>query len=187
MEYDEYDEHSCHYLIQHKETKSYMATTRLILPNSKIFPMEAHSKIDNLELIKTVPRANLAELSRFCVSKQFRRRANERDLIVTNDSNGNRNSPREKNNSASITLSLFACAINMSIEHDIHYWYAIMEPALKRVVFALGVDFVEVGPLVDYHGMRLPCIIKVDDLLRSVAKKDLDYWTMITNNGQFNA
>jgi N-acyl amino acid synthase of PEP-CTERM/exosortase system len=184
LEYDEYDEYSCHYLIRHRETDCYMATTRLILPNSKIFPMEANSKIERKELITKINRANLAELSRFCVSKQFRRRANEQNLIVTNDVDNSRASPIGKNNSASITLSLFACAVEMSSEHNIRYWYAIMEPALKRVVAALGIHFEEIGPLVDYHGMRVPCIIKVDDLLCSVAEKDIDYWAMVTNNGR---
>jgi N-acyl amino acid synthase of PEP-CTERM/exosortase system len=183
LEYDEYDEHSCHYLIRHRATDSYMATTRLILPNSKLFPMEAHSQIDT-KLVKTINRANLAELSRFCVSKQFRRRANEQDLIITNDTDESRISPRGKHSSASITLSLFACAVQMSSDHNILYWYAIMEPALKRVFSALGIHFVEVGPLVEYHGMRTPCVIKVTDLLISVAEKDIDYWAMVTKNGQ---
>ena len=59
-----------------------------------------------------------------------------------------------------------------------------MEPALKRVFSAMGIYFVEVGPLVDYHGMRVPCVIKVTDLLNSIAEKDIDYWAMVTNNGQ---
>ncbi len=182
LEYDEYDEHSCHYLIRHRATDSYMATTRLILPNRHPFPIEANSQIDT-KLVKNINRTNLAELSRFCVSKQFRRRATERDLITTNDTDESR-SPRGKHSSASITLSLFACAVQMSSDHNILYWYAIMEPALKRVFSAMGIYFVEVGPLVEYHGMRVPCVIKVTDLLISVAEKDIDYWAMVTKNGQ---
>lgn len=182
IEYDEYDAHSCHYLIRHRETNSYMATTRLIFPDhqnpEKLFPIELHSQIDNIELLNTIHRANLAELSRFCVSKQFRRRKDDQGLLVTNDT-------LERKSSAHITLALFACAIRISAEHNIDYWYAIMEPALKRVFSSLGIHFIQVGPLVDYHGMRLPCIIKVDDLLRGVAEKDLDYWQMLTNDGEF--
>jgi N-acyl amino acid synthase of PEP-CTERM/exosortase system len=189
LEYDEYDAHSCHYLIRHRETNCYMATTRLILPDSKhpkkLFPMELYSQIDNVHLLKTMPRANVAELSRFCVSKQFRNRANEQHLLVTNEVDKVRCSPREKGSSAHLTLALFACAVRMSSEHNIHCWYAIMEPALKRIFSTMGIHFVEIGPLVDYHGMRLPCVIKVDDLLNSTAEKNLDYWNMLTNNGQF--
>jgi N-acyl amino acid synthase of PEP-CTERM/exosortase system len=188
MEHDEYDKRSSHYLIRHRDTNSYMATTRLVLPDKqdlqKLFPLEVYSHIDNMALLKTMRRANTAELSRFCVSKQFRRRANEQGLLVTNDEDESRFSRRDKESSAHLTLALFACAIRMSSEHNIHYWYAIMEPALKRLVAALGVHFAEMGSLVDYHGKRIPCMIKVDDLLCSVAEKDLDYWRMLTNNRQ---
>jgi len=182
IEYDEYDAHSYHYLIRHHATGAYMATTRLIFPDhqnpEKLFPIELHSQIDNIELLNTIHRPKLAELSRFCVSKQFRRRKDDQGLLVTNDA-------LERKSSAHITLALFACAIRISTEHNIDYWYAIMEPALKRVFSSLGIHFIQVGPLVDYHGMRLPCIIKVDDLLRGVAEKDLDYWQMLTNDGEF--
>lgn len=182
LEYDEYDAHSCHYLIQHKETKSYMATTRLILPSNKnieeLFPAEIHSQIDNTELLKTVPRVNLAELSRFCVSKDFRRRAGEQDLLVTYDMNGNLS--RGKNSSASITLALFAGAIKMSSEHNIQCWIASIEPALKRVVEPLGIHIIKIGSLADYHGMRFPCTIKVDKLLQDVGEKNPEYLEMLT-------
>lgn len=185
LETDEYDQYSCHYLIRHRETGLYMATTRLILPNSGIFPMEANSEIDNTAFLRHVNRNHLAELSRFCVSKQFRRRANERDLIVTNDTDESRNSPREKASSASITLSLFACAIQMSAEHNIRYWCALIEPTLKRVVESYGIYVTQIGPLVEHHGKRMPCAIKVNDLLLGAAEKNIEYWGMLTNNGQF--
>lgn len=184
FEYDEYDAQSCHYLIQHKDSGNYMATTRLILPSSKnpekLFPVEVHSKIENFELLKTVPRANLAELSRFCVSKEFRRRSGEKNLIITNDLDSSRYSPRGKDSSANITLALFACAIKMSSEHNIQCWIASIEPALKRVVEPLGIYVVDIGSLVDYHGMRLPCAIRIDDLLKGVGEKDPKYLEMLT-------
>ncbi|MDO9425138.1 MAG: PEP-CTERM/exosortase system-associated acyltransferase [Methylobacter sp.] len=191
IEFDEYDPHSSHYLIRHRGLGIYIATTRLILPDAnnreKPFPMEKHSQIDNVNLLKTMPRHNLAELSRFCVSKEFRRRKNEQQLLTTIDAVDLEIifEQEEKMISSHLTLALFACAIKMSSENNIHYWYAIMEPALMRVFSALGIHFVGIGPLVDYHGLRQPCVIKVDELLDSVAKKDLNYWNMLTNNGEF--
>ncbi|MGR9013260.1 MAG: PEP-CTERM/exosortase system-associated acyltransferase [Gammaproteobacteria bacterium] len=191
IEFDEFDPYSSHYLVRHRRLGIYIATTRLILsdPNNreKLFPIEQHSQIDNVDLLKTMPRHNLAELSRFCVSKEFRRRKNEQHLLTTNDAVDSRAIffREEKRSSSYLTLALFACAIKMSHENNIYYWYAIMEPALMRVFSALGIHFVGIGPVVDYYGLRQPCVIKVDDLLASVAKKDLNYWNMLTNSGQF--
>jgi N-acyl amino acid synthase of PEP-CTERM/exosortase system len=189
-EHDEYDEYSSHYLIRHHET-GYMATTRLILPDrnhpEKLFPMEAYNQIDNAELLKSMPRNNIAELSRFCVSKEFRRRANERDIIVTNEVDDDR-SPIKKHHSPNLTLALFACAVRISFEHDIHYWYAIMEPASKKIAAALGVNFVAVGspmPSEHYYGLRAPYTIKVNDLLRGAEEKDPEYLEMLTGKKNY--
>jgi N-acyl amino acid synthase of PEP-CTERM/exosortase system len=189
LEFDEYDAHSCHYLIKHKATGSYMATTRLILPDSNDlnnpFPIELHSQINAEQLPMTIYRPQLAELSRFCVSKEFRRRTNERSLIVSNEVEAEERSEREKKDSPNLTLALFACAIKMSNEHDIHHWYAIMEPALKRVFSALGIHFIQVGEPVDYHGIRIPCVINVTEVLNGAAEENIDYWNMLSHYGQY--
>jgi len=191
MEFDDYDDsRSSHYLIRNRSRDIFIATTRLILPDAKSpetpFPIEINSRIDNISLLKSMPRHNLAELSRFCVSKQFRRRKEDQELITTCVADSATAFTHEEKRSFShLTLALFACAIKMSHEHNIHYWYAFMEPALKRFVATLGVHFVEIGPLVDFYGLRQPCIIKIADLLDSVAEKDINYWNMLTNNGQF--
>jgi N-acyl amino acid synthase of PEP-CTERM/exosortase system len=190
LEFDEYDRHSCHYLIRHRGLENYVATTRLILPDTDnreyLLPFERHTQITNIELLQSISRPNLAELSRFCVSKEFRRRKNEQHLLLTIDTGSEAVITQEnKRCSSHLTLALFACAIKMSYENNIDHWYAMMEPASMRVASALGIHFIGIGPLVNLYGMRQPCMIKVDDLLDSVAKKDLDYWNMLTNNGQF--
>jgi len=190
LEFDKDDLHSCHYLVRHRGLGNYVATTRLILPDADnrgyLFPIERHSQIDNSELLQSIPRHNLAELSRFCVSKEFRRRKNEQHLLTTIDADSEAPiTQEEKRSSSHLTLALFACAIKMSSENNIHYWYAIMEPSLMRVFSTLGIHFIGVGSLANYNGIRQPCVIKVDDLLDSVSKKDLTYWNMLTNNGQF--
>jgi N-acyl amino acid synthase of PEP-CTERM/exosortase system len=191
VEHDEYDQYSSHYLIRHRASDCYMATTRLILPDrqhpEKLFPLEAYNQIEQTELIKNIRRNSLGEMSRFCVSKQFRRRANEKDIIITNEALDSR-PQKEKAESPNLTLALFACAIRMSSEHNIHHWYAIMEPTLRKVIAALGINFVQLGPAIPsehYYGLRAPYVIKVNDLLNDVAEKDLDHWNFLTHFGQY--
>ncbi len=189
IEFDDYDQHSVHYLIRNRKQGLFMATTRLILPDArnleKPFPIEINSQIDALNLSKNISRQNLAELSRFCVSKQFRRRKNEQHLLTTYDVDSEADFGQEERRSfCHLTLALFACAIKMSSENDIHYWYALMEPAAVRICLALGIRFVRVGPSVNFYGMRQPHVICINDLLNSVAKRSINYWNMLTNNGQ---
>ena len=60
-----------------------------------------------------------------------------------------------------------------------------MEPPWLRFVSSVGINFIKIGPLVDYHGERWPAVIKVTDMLDSVAKKNLDIWNLLTNKGCF--
>lgn len=190
VEVDEHDPQSIHYLIKHRKSGLYVATTRLILPDVKNFdekfPIESHCVIDNVEAIKGIPRRELAEVSRFCVSKECKKRKKEygtltgisaeTDMTFTED---------ERRTFPHITIALIACLIKISAEHHIKYWYAVMEPALLRFLSTLGIYFTHIGPLADYHGKRQPCVIKVSDLLSGVASKSPDLWVMLTNEGQY--
>jgi N-acyl amino acid synthase of PEP-CTERM/exosortase system len=189
LESDEYDISSVHYLIRHRKSEVYAATTRLILPSAnyqeKLFPIEKFTQIDKKELLENIPRDKLAEASRFCVSKEFKRRKNEASTLIGISSIWEADFKEEERRVfPHLSIALFACLIKMSDEHGIHYWYAVMEPALIRFFTTLGIYFIGIGPLTDYHGIRQPSIIKVSDLLDGVAKKNQGLWEMMTNKGQ---
>jgi N-acyl amino acid synthase of PEP-CTERM/exosortase system len=191
LEVDDYDDSSIHCLIQHRRSKIYAATTRLILPNvnnpEKKFPIELHSQIDNFDVLNHIPRTNLAEVSRFCVSKEFKRRKKEYGMLsgIGQDSD-NTFTDDERRIFPHITIALITCLIKMSNENNIYYWYAVMEPALLRFLSGLGIYFIHIGPLSDYHGKRQPCVVKVIDLLEGVFKKSPDIWEMLTNEGLYS-
>ena len=189
LEFDEYDEYSIHYLIRHRQSKVYAATTRLILSkgsnSSDFFPIEKHCLINELDLLVNMPRAELAEVSRFCVSKEFKRRKKEYGTLTgIGQESEHIFTDNERRVFPHITIALIACLIKMSNKNNIHYWYAVMEPALLRFLSALGIHFKNIGPLSDYHGKRQPCVIKVADLLAGVCEKNVDIWDMLTNNGR---
>jgi len=191
FEFDKYDNHSIHYLIRHRKSEIYAATTRLILPNlddpEKLFPIEQHCLINNLDPIKHVQRIKLGEVSRFCVSKGFKRRKNEFSTLTgTGNTSKESFTDNERRIFPHITIALIACLVKMSNEKEIYYWYAVMEPSFLRFLSTLGINFNSIGPLTDYHGNRLPCVIKVSDLLSGVAKKNPELWEIISNKGQFS-
>jgi len=188
MEFDDYDQQSVHYLIRHRRSGDYAATTRLILPDAnnteKLFPLELYCEIDNVAVMQNINRKHLGEVSRFCVSKAFKKRKNEEHTLAAIGSNlSDHLTLDERRIFPHITLALIACFIKASHENDIHYLYASMESSLFRFVSALGINFTKIGPLVDYHGERWPAVIEITDLLDGVAKKNLDIWNLLTNKG----
>jgi len=191
MEYDEFDHHSAHYLIQHRKTEGFAATTRLILPDprnpSGLFPLEQHCVIDQKDFIRGIDRRHFAEVSRFCVSKAFKKRRSETHTLaaVGSDWDEYEFTQTERRVFPHIALALFACLIKASYEHDIHYWCASMEPAFLRFISMFGVCPIKIGPVSDYHGDRLPCVINVEDMLYDVAVKNAQVWDMFTDEGRY--
>jgi N-acyl amino acid synthase of PEP-CTERM/exosortase system len=192
IESDAYDQYSVHYLIRHKKSGFYAATTRLILPDAnnpeKLFPLEEYCEIDNFEVMQPINRAHLAEVSRFCVSKKFKKRQNEAHTLAAISSdwqNYSTQNKRRNNFPHIITFALIACCIKASYENDIHYLYGTLEPPWFRFLSLSGINFIKIGPLIDYHGERWPAVIKITDLLDSVNAKNPDICDLLTNKGCF--
>jgi len=190
MEKDEFDDFSAHFLIKHKRSGEYAATTRLILPDSedprRPFPIEQHCIIERMDLVQPIPRRQLAEVSRFCVSKSFKKRHGESGTTTgVSAENSNTYLDDERRVFPHITLALIACLVRMNHRHGLTHWYAVMETALIRFLSHVGIYFTPIGPIVDYHGKRQPCIIEVDYLLEGVKNKNPEVWELLTNRGAF--
>jgi len=188
-ENDEYDELSLHALIQHKPSNDYAATVRLVtfeaLGESGLFPIELHSKInqEGLAIINSLPRESIAEVSRFAVSKTFRKRILDSNYHGINEL-GEQRQLDSRRVIPHITLGLFKILFQMSHNAEIHYWYAVMEVTLIRLLRRFGFDFIRVGPVVDYHGKRVPCYINVADALANIKQVQPEVWYFITDNGK---
>ncbi len=190
LESDDFDRHSVHYLIRHRNSGVYAATTRLIPPDAnnpeKNFPLEQYCTIDNVAVMESINRAHLAEISRFCISKAFKKRNNEKNTLAT-VSSGWQDYPKqeERRTFPYLSLALIACAIKASHENNIHYIYSASQPPWLRFLSAMGINLIKIGPLVDYHGERWPTVIKIADMLDCVAEKNPDIWNLLTNKGRF--
>lgn len=192
LETDAYDTRSVHSLIVHRRTGLDAATVRLVLSaqdETALFPIELHCRqsFDEVALdINDMPRKKIAEISRFAVSKEFKRRLGEAGTIagVGPDIQSYFNTQSDQRLIPHITIGLFAALLRMGIQHDVQYVYAVMEPSLIRLLTRLGVEFGKIGGLVDYHGKRQPCFAKVSQMLYSISSRRPDIWQLITNDGE---
>lgn len=215
MESDAYDAKSAHALLRHRDTGWWAGTVRLVLPNptspddrypveiacGNVFSADRRGPIE-------LPRSTAAEVSRFAVSKEFRRRHKEylsptgigedtefdrRVYQPANDSHaGNRDDQRgddrrtkddERKVVPHITLGLIQGLISMSAVNDVTHWAAAMEPTLLRLLTRLGIYFQHVGDTVEYHGKRQPCVANVTNMLATVREQRPDVWAVLTLNG----
>jgi N-acyl amino acid synthase of PEP-CTERM/exosortase system len=199
MEKDHYDDRSVHSVIKHNKSGMVAATVRLVLPGEKnsdeLFPIEEFcpDAIKNIDdVLKTIPRDEIAEISRFAVSKEFKRRLNEQGTIagVSPDAESY---PDLKNAGSDkralrlfphISLGLFQGIVRMSAANNIKYWYAVMEPPLLRLLTRFGIHFSPIGPVVNYHGERQPCFAIASEVMSGIYHQRRDVWELITDDGK---
>lgn len=188
-EEDEFDTRSDHYLVRHRRTGVYAATARLILPSPQnglvVYPIELHCQLEQ-PVTDPALRGHLGEISRFAVSKVFKRRIGETGTLAGVADNVDMYFEEdERRVLPHISLGLFAAVIHMAHDHGITHCYAVMEPALLRLLGRFGVIFNRIGLDVNYHGNRVPCMGTMDEALPNIQKVSPAVWDLITNRGEW--
>lgn len=184
LECDDYDSHAAHSLLIHKPSGAAVGTARLILARPEAPEQSfALQRICHAQALKRLPLLRCAEVSRFAISKQFRRRST--DTLYEG---------RESEESAShrralaplMTLGLIQSLVRGSIEHGVTHWCAAMEPTLLRLLAGIGIRFEPLGPMVEYHGLRQPCYCEVAPMLERVKAEQPVVWQVLTDGGQLS-
>lgn len=196
-EKDSFDTRSVHTLIRHRATNLCAAAVRLVLADranpAVAFPVEdgcgASFTDEARRRIAGLYRPRVAEISRFAVSKDFRRRLGEAETVsgvsphaVYADSPG---ADGQRRGFPHITLGLFAAIVRMSVDHDITHWFAVMEPTLLRLLQRFGIHFPPIGPIVDHHGLRRPTLAAAATVVEGIHSKRPDVWEIVTDRGRF--
>jgi len=164
LEIDEYDEHSRHVLLTHRASGEVMGAARLVLPSLEApqdsFPIQ---RVCAPSLLRHVPLATVAEVSRFAISKH--RRVSCSSAIF-------------------MRLGLIQGLVRLSGETGTTHWCAVMERSLLRLLQTTAIYFQPVGPLVDYHGMRQPAATAVGPMLRRMETEQPLVWDFLTEGGR---
>jgi N-acyl amino acid synthase of PEP-CTERM/exosortase system len=192
LERDAYDARSDHYLLRHRRTGSYAATARMILPDPgdpyTDYPVELHCKFDEGAGVRDPERRRLlGEVSRFAVSKNFKKRLGEAgtltgvaesnvDLYLEED---------ERRILPHLSLGLFAVWTRMMHRNGLTLCYAVMEPALHRLIGRSGLVFHPIGPVVEYHGQRIPCLGDMREILPNIKRVAPPVWDLMTDAGRY--
>ena len=189
LEKDNFDGHSVHALLIHRTSGQAMGTVRLVLPLAdapeRSFAIQAVTDEPVIKNATAFPLLATAEISRFCISRQFRRRAT--DTLYDQDGNEPTASdnPAERRNGPLMRLGLMQVLLQMSAQHGITHWCAVMEPTLLRMLARMGIRFTPIGPLVQYHGVRQPCTGNIRQMLDGLKRERPDFWEVITVGGVF--
>lgn len=173
-ETDEFDPQSLHCVIQHRESKKYAGTVRLVCTKSdtQLLPIEKYclDSIDHPTLSPTnFPRHKICEISRLAVPEEFRRRRSDKFKgAATGAINETIYSEKELRCFPFIAVGLYLSAASIVMNRGIEHVFVMMEPRLARSLKLVGIEFKQIGPVVNYHGKRAPYYITPDMLLKSL-------------------
>jgi N-acyl amino acid synthase of PEP-CTERM/exosortase system len=181
LETDSSDGHSLHGLIFHRPRSRAIGTARLILPKGNVATLPVQSVLGKLGIDANsfFPLEQTAEVSRFAISREIRRRSSD-DRFGVEDKQMD---PGAECRSNLPCLGLVQVLVRMSISRGISYWAALMEPKLFRMLGAMGIRFNSIGPLISHHGIRQPSFCHVPTMLEQLFCEKPDNWDIVTNGG----
>ena len=164
LEQDRFDPAARHVLVRSRVSGAVLGTVRLVLSNAQLgvqgFPM-----LQACEpwVVAPLPLTATGEVSRFALTR-------DREGI----------SPAA---SALMRLCLIRGLVQVSAEHELTHWCAIMERSLLRLLRATAIHFVPVGPVVEYHGLRQSAVCAIGSMLSRMKLEQPTLWSYITGNG----
>ena len=171
IEKDEMDRHSYHCLIQHASSHDCAGTVRIVhsKDESDLLPIELYCKelLEQCDIKPSdFPRDQLGEISRLAVNPRFRRRKHDKYQGLATDTgiDVNRFSEKELRTFPLIAVGLYLSAGNICRMKNIDHIFVMMEPKLAKKLSLLGFSLQQVGPKIQYHGMRAPFYCKVSDM-----------------------
>ncbi len=181
LEKDEYDQFSVHCLVVHKATDTPAGCVRLVkISNDNpglLLPLEkfcGHSLRHETLHPALMTRRKLCEISRLAVHTNFRRRFGEsaspvgsKFAIFSEDL-----TVEERRTFPLISIALIAASTALMVLSDRPNLFIMVERWLATLLRRVGLDFVQVGEEVEYHGPRAAYFVDIEQMLRGM-KGDL--------------
>lgn len=207
LEKDEYDEHSVHFAA-YDDAGKIMGTVRLILGSPEGFPVERYCQagVDR----KKIPENKIAEISRLAISREYRKRSEDKYIYgpdeerrsigsfgFANKSNFRRSDDRYRKNNYGNTrsrneshfdrrgrheliTSLYRAIYQESKKMQLTHWYAIMTKGLVILLKKFGIKFDEIGDAVDYHGIRTPYLGVIQKIEDDISNSNPEIYEELT-------
>lgn len=164
-ELDEFDGRSLHAYVRHAASGAMAGTVRLVTTRDadERLPMEVHcaAALDGAALRPSrFPRDSVCEISRLAVPAQFRRRATDRFAGAANGGiDARAYSSTELRCFPWIAIALYFSAAALSRQTGRRHVFVMMEPRLAKAMNFVGIDFRQIGPGIEFHGLRAPFYI----------------------------
>jgi N-acyl amino acid synthase of PEP-CTERM/exosortase system len=182
-EMDEHDAVSAHILLLHRKSGTPVGTARIIMPqlesNWRPLPVwHVLTPEGREEFERLLPLPRTAEVSRFAVSKEFRRwwRNHHGPTVETTHQH---TASGELQLMQYVTFGLIQDILQLGLEKRVDYLVAAMNSSLMRIFVNLGLELEPIGRPVEYHGLRQPCVLFLANILEESQSLSTPFWRFI--------
>jgi N-acyl amino acid synthase of PEP-CTERM/exosortase system len=180
-EWDSYDAQSVHAVLISKPSDDAVGCVRLILPYRGAafgsLPIRELLSPADCRRLDTFARRRTAEISRYAIDKRYRRRQGEGLYPDVGWRDPSTIALRRLVPQMSLGLMRGVCLL--AKEHEIETVCAAMSAPLMRLLERFGLVFERLGPSIDYHGQRQPCVANVEQLLAGMAQRNQDFYHLV--------
>jgi N-acyl amino acid synthase of PEP-CTERM/exosortase system len=165
------DDRSAHILLKHRRSGEFAGTARVILPvvkgaSKRLLPVHRLLASQDPDFLHSLPLHDTAEISRFAISKAFRRRHGEEGAGAVPPFDSKELKSRERRMAPYITFGLIWGVLEICRENRIVHLGAVTELPLMRIMRRFGLNFRSIGDLIEHHGMRQVCSARLTDVVQ---------------------
>lgn len=193
MEHDEFDARAVHHLLIHKDSGAVAGTIRVLLPNPEgpLTSFELQKNCDH-PLLQIENRVmGLAEISRFCMARDFRRRPRDGHILPSyyeqEWAKGRAGGvPLFRRRIPYAPLGLLRAAFETIMAAGILDVVMAVDPGQFRSLKRLGLEYRVLGPRLPTLGTQQPFIFNIKAAFDSMAAENPECWDIISERGSLH-
>ncbi len=162
QETDQWDDHSVHFIVRHRETGQWVGAMRLVIQQNGNLPFSELSQ-PNCNIVGN----NIAvETSRLCLVQDIRRRKIDADKTNGMPSSSAPSAFLNRGHiNRTLIWGLFRAASLYCQQYNYEDWYTLCTKAFARIVKREGFLIDQIGDVCIHRGERFPYRLQLNDIL----------------------
>lgn len=171
-ETDVWDDHSAHFIVQNKQTRQWVAATRIVMPRrGEQLPVDKLRAFERSRLED--PTVAVGEISRFCIINTRSSDVALPDGVVPGPNSlaawGIGSVGRSQQ--FEVTLGMIRTIIIFALKRDLDHCVMLITDAFARLLRKLGVSLHQVGPATEHRGVRTAYLVNMRESALSMSRK----------------
>lgn len=192
LEKDIFDKYSEHVLMYHKASGMLAGTVRVILPRrtdlGHSFPIQ--SLCDHPYLHMDDKSSNLCQISRMCLSKEFRNRPLDGPYLPAYYDQDYTTGPTKqlfvKRTIPYAAVGLLSAALEIALEHKILNCVWMLDEDQMRIMRKLGMIYKTLGPRINLDVKQQPFIFNIKHTLENMNYENPQCGEVVSRHGELN-